>query len=233
MTILQNSADLRLKRVKVSSEARDTDSVLSESNQHEDGDYVSSILEIITISYCCERFFNLAYQMLFALFLLIVLSCSNWDPALNSLPFYNLQCDHTNWGHPDRKWDKFWNEPTTSRDLNNEIVLILYSVTLRTSQGYYKESWRLCKPGWKMFWQRLGWPEHSISQRWRKFEQSELDPFNNGLFEQIKGTVYPITAHVPNIDFLFCREFKSHERRVSEPCKEIRLHRAWPSSILN
>lgn len=70
--MLQNSADLRLKRAKVSSEAKDTDSVLSESKQHEDGHYVSSILEIITVSYCCEGFFNLAYQMLFALFLLIV-----------------------------------------------------------------------------------------------------------------------------------------------------------------
>ena len=98
-----------LKRAKVSSEARDTDSVLSESKQHEDGDYVSSILEIITVSYCCEEFFNLAYQMLFALFLFIVLSCANWDLALNSLPFYDLQYDHTNRGHPDRKWDKFWN----------------------------------------------------------------------------------------------------------------------------
>ena len=47
--MLQNSADLRLKRAKVSSEAKDTDSVLSESKQHEDGDYVSSILEIITV----------------------------------------------------------------------------------------------------------------------------------------------------------------------------------------
>jgi len=130
---------IKKTEIKVSSEARDTDSLLSEQ-QHEDGDYVSSILEIITVSYCCEGFFNLAYQMLFALLLLIVLSCTNWDPALNSLPFYNLQCDHTNWGHPDRKCDKSWNKPTTSRDLNNEIVLILYSGpvqnTLWTSQGY-------------------------------------------------------------------------------------------------
>ena len=50
--------------------------MLSESKQHEDGDYVSSILEIFTVSYCCEGFFNLAHQMLFALFLLIVLLCT-------------------------------------------------------------------------------------------------------------------------------------------------------------
>ena len=85
-----------------------------------------------------------------------------------------LRCDHTDQGHPDIKWDKFWNKQSTSQDLNMKIRIILYSEpvqnTLHTSflKDINKESWRLCKSSWKMFWQHLGSGQNQRQQYLKK-----------------------------------------------------------------